>query len=141
MSTTVQADSWQEPHPSPAQSSEAPLFAEYQMGGLDGCNRLQFNPEVRVTPDGTEASKPTGLNVDVHVPQTSVLNPEGLAESNVKDITVALPQGVAVNPAGGDGLAACSEGLVGFTGFDPANPEQRRRSRRRLPPFEPLEPG
>ena len=105
MRTTLQADSWQEPHPSPAQSLEAPLFAEYEMGGLDGCNRLQFNPEIRVTPDGTEASKPTGLNVDVHVPQASVLNAEGLAESNVKDITVALPEGVAVNPAGGDGLA------------------------------------
>ena len=73
--------------------------------------------EIRVTPDGTEASKPTGLNVDVHVPQGSVLNAEGLAESNVKDITVALPEGVAINPAGGDGLQACSEGLAGFTGF------------------------
>ena len=27
-----------------------------------------------------------------------------------------LPEGVAVNPSGGDGLAACSEGLVGYQG-------------------------
>jgi hypothetical protein len=137
MRTTMLADSWQEPHPSPARSLEPPLFAEYQMSGLDGCNHLQFDPEVRVTPDGTEASKPTGMNVDVHVPQTSVLNAEGLAQSNVKDITVALPQGVAINPAGGDGLQACSEGLVGFTGF--GEPEHAPTFTGTLP--EPLQPG
>jgi hypothetical protein len=115
--TTVQADSWAQPHPSPAQLLQAPLFAEYRIGALDGCNQLQFNPQIRVTPDGTAASSPTGLNVDVHVPQDSVLNAEGLAESAVRDISVALPEGVAVNPSGGDGLAACSEGLAGFQGF------------------------
>jgi hypothetical protein len=135
MRTTVQADSWQEPHP--LNPAEAPLLAEYQIGGLDGCNRLQFAPEIRVTPDGTQASKPTGMNVDVHVPQTSVLNPESLAESNVKDITVALPEGVGVNPAGGNGLAACSEGLVGFTGF--GEPEHTATFTPTLP--EPLQPG
>jgi hypothetical protein len=135
MVTTVQADSWQEPHP--PHPSESPLFAEYQMGALDGCNRLQFAPEIRVTPDGTQASEPTGINVDVHVPQASVLNSEGLAESNVKDITVALPEGVAVNPAGGDGLQACSEGLVGFAGF--SEPEHAATFTGTLP--EPLQPG
>jgi hypothetical protein len=115
--STVQVDSWEKPHPSPAQLLQAPLFAEYKIGGLDGCNRLQFNPQVRVTPDGTAASSPTGLNVDVHVPQDSVLNAEGLAESAVRDISVALPEGVAVNPSGGDGLQACSEPLAGFQGF------------------------
>ena len=137
MRTTLQADSWLEPHPSLAQSLEAPLFAEDQIGGLDGCNRLQFNPEIGVTPDGTEASKPTGMNVDVHVPQGSVLKAEGLAESNVKDITVALPEGVAINPAGGDGLQACSEGLAGLTGF--SEPEHVTTFTGTLP--EPFEPG
>ena len=137
MPSTLQADSWEEPHPSSAQLLEAPLFAEFQMGGLGGCNHLQFSPEIRDTPDSAEASKPTGMNVDVHVPQSSVLNAEGLAESNVKDITVALPEGVAVNPAGGGGLAACSEGLAGFTGF--SEPEHAATFTGTLP--EPLQPG
>jgi hypothetical protein len=85
--------------------------------GLDGCNRLRFNPSISVAPDGQQASTPSGLTVDVHVPQEGSLNPTGLSQSDVKDITVALPEGVAVNPAGGDGLQACSQGLVGFTGF------------------------
>ena len=116
--TTVQADSWEDPHPSSAELSERPLFDEDVLPALGGCNRLQFNPEISVVPDVPDASTATGLNVRVHVPQTAALNPEGLAESDVKDITVALPAGVAVNPAGADGLQACSEGLAGFTGFN-----------------------
>lgn len=39
-------------------------------------------------------------------------NPEGLAEADVKDTTVTLPAGVAIHPAGGDGLQACSQAEV-----------------------------
>jgi hypothetical protein len=58
----------------------------------------------------------------VHVPQTAAKNPAGLAESALRDTTVTLPEGVALNPAGADGLEACSEGLAGFTGFNAFNP-------------------
>ncbi len=109
--TFMEADSWAQPGAFQAYGTTEALPA------LDSCNRLPFNPSIKVTPDGTAGSTPTGLNVDVHVPQELVLNPTGLAESNVRDITVALPEGVAINPAGGDGLEACSENLVGFEGF------------------------
>jgi hypothetical protein len=109
--TVVEADSWANPGAyGSVGSTESPP-------AMDGCNRLPFEPSIRVTPDGQQASKPTGLNVDVHVPQELVLNPSGLAESEVRSITVALPEGVAINSAGGDGLEACSEALVGFEGF------------------------
>ena len=75
--------------------------------GQDGCNRLDFEPSISVAPDSENASTPTGLTVDVHVGQEGSLNPTGLAESSVKDTTVALPEGVALNPAGADGLMAC----------------------------------
>ena len=111
LQTSVEADSWAEPGVFQSSGVTEPLPA------LDSCNRLQFAPSIKVTPDGTAGSTPTGLNVDVHVPQELVLNPTGLAESNVRGITVALPEGVAIDPSGGDGLEACSEGLVGFEGF------------------------
>ena len=82
--------------------------------GLTGCNQLPFSPFIEVAPDVESASTSTGLKVDVKVPQEVSENAEGLASSAVKDITVALPEGVAVNPSGGNGLEACSEGLVGF---------------------------
>ena len=67
--------------------------------------------------DSSASSTSTGLSVDVHNPEEESLNAQGLGEADPRDITVTLPEGVAVNPSGGNGLDACSEGLVGFTGF------------------------
>jgi hypothetical protein len=116
MLTTVEGDSWSELVPTNA------LLNRFEIGGLDGCNRLPFNPEIKASPDGQHASTPTGLTVDVHVPQEGVLNPAGLADSNIKDIAVTLPDGMTVNPASADGLQACSENQIGFTGFNEFNP-------------------
>jgi hypothetical protein len=107
----VEADPWDRPGGFVAFSLVPP------MPGLDGCNRLPFGPEIKVSPDGQQASTPTGLTVDVHVPQEGQLNPTGLAQSNIKDIAVTLPEEVVLNPAAADGLEACSESLVGFEGF------------------------
>jgi hypothetical protein len=121
LTTSLEGDSW------PTSANPAGIALprlEYQLKDgsgrpteMTGCDQLPFSPAIKVTPDGTAASTPTGLNVDVHVPQEQALNGEGLAEAEPKTITVALPEGVAINPSSGDGLAACSESLAGFTGF------------------------
>jgi hypothetical protein len=108
LQTTVETDSWMQEGVFTSVLPSEPLPA------LDGCNDLPFKPEVRVAPDVQEASKPSGLRVDVHVPQAVDLDSEGLSASDVKNIVVALPAGVAINPSSGDGLEACSEGLVGY---------------------------
>ncbi len=135
LQTAVEASSWPAPGRGdplePVQdwqsSVQQPLSYDLQdQSGspiaLDGCNKLSFEPSIKVTPDSSEASKPSGLNVDVHVNQNEVLIPNGLAESDVKGITVALPEGIAVDPSGGDGLEGCSEGLAGVTGVKEFNP-------------------
>lgn len=91
---------------------------------VDGCNHLSFEPQVGAVPDAPDASTSTGFTVKVTVPQEAALNPDGLAESTLKETTVALPAGVAVNPSGGDGLEGCSEGLVGFTGVEEGGDER-----------------
>jgi hypothetical protein len=134
---TLRADSW---GATGRPEEVAAPFTYTLPEAIDGCNRLPFSPEIRATPDGSAASSPTGLNVDVHVPQDAVLNHESLAESTVKDITVALPEGVVVNPSGSDGLEACSEALVGFEGFSELQGgSQVPTFTEKLP--EPLEPG
>ena len=107
LTSYVSGDSWLHPVAAPLAQYTIPYRP-------DGCDRLPFTPSIRVTPDGTAASTPTGLGVDVHVDQSAILNPDGLAQSAVKEIRVALPPGVAVNPAGGDGLQACSESQIGL---------------------------
>jgi hypothetical protein len=106
--TEVEADSW------PNEGSFASFPGE-PMPTLDGCNRLPFDPSIEVAPDGQAGSTPTGLAVSVHVPQDISLNATGLAEADVKDTTVALPAGVAINPAGADGLQACSEAQIALS--------------------------
>ncbi len=74
---------------------------------LSGCERLDFSPTLTVAPDGEAGSTPTGLNVDVHVPQESTANPAGLGEADMKSTTVTLPAGVQISPSAADGLQAC----------------------------------
>jgi hypothetical protein len=109
MHTSMEADSWK------GEGEFASLEASEPLPALDGCNQLPFSPSIGVAPDGQEASTPTGLTVNVHVPQEESLNATGLAEADVKDTTVALPAGVVLNPAAADGLEACSEAQIGLS--------------------------
>jgi hypothetical protein len=112
--TTVEGDSWDQigQFTSPKEYTFANNQGETY--GLDGCNRLSFEPSISLAPDGQQGSTPTGLTVGVHVPQESSLNPTGLADATVKNTTVALPSGVALNPAAADGLLSCSEAQIGL---------------------------
>jgi len=132
--SSTEADSWAEQKP----EGQRPIFAESQpMPAMQGCSQLPFEPSVKVTPDGNEASTPTGLTVDVHVPQESILNARSRAESSLRDTTVALPAGFALNPSDAGGLEACSEGLVGYEGARAFETSPGLK----LPAFTPQVPG
>ena len=120
LTSTLEADSWARPG-----SFLPPLEDTIQDGSgeaveMDGCNQLPFDPSIEVQPEKHSTSTPTGLAVSVHVPQETTLAATGRAESDVKDTTVTLPQGMQVSPAGADGLEACSTEQVGFTGIEGA---------------------
>ena len=107
LSSTIEAESWEEPG-NWARKSTVTHNAAGTPVSLTGCSKLKFPAEISVEPDSSNASMSSGLTVNVHVPQTAALNPAGLAESALRDTTVALPEGVAINPSGGDGLEACT---------------------------------
>jgi DNA-binding beta-propeller fold protein YncE len=119
---TMAVDSWEEP----GRWVKAGTVSHNSAGtpvSLTGCSKLKFPPEINVAADSGDASTSSGLTVNVHVPQNAAFNPNGLAESSLRDTTVTLPEGVAINPAGGDGLEACSsnagalpEGALGSPG-------------------------
>jgi hypothetical protein len=84
-----------------------------------GCSLLPFSPSILLEPNTQSANTPTGLKVDVHVPQDSTLSPTGLGEAAVKQTTVALPPDLQLNPAAANGLAGCSEAQMGYIGRNP----------------------
>jgi hypothetical protein len=116
LTLTANADTWQDRE----FSGELALYTPLE--GMQQCGQLRFEPSLKVAPDGEQASTPTGLTVDVHEPQAGALNPTGTAGAAVRNITVALPEGVVVNPAGADGLQACSEEQIGYTGMQELEP-------------------
>jgi hypothetical protein len=105
LTVSARVDSYEEPETYVTDSTEMP--------GMTGCDKLDFSPRVVVEPEPAQAASPSGLSVEIQVPQTYE-NPEGLAEANLKDTTVTLPAGVSVNPSAGDGLAGCSEEEIGL---------------------------
>jgi hypothetical protein len=127
MPAVVHTDSWSEPGSFLAREY-LPRSEFNEALALGGCNRLSFNPNIELAPESQRGSTPTGLNIKVHVPQDTTLASEGLAEADVKDTAVALPEGMQLSPSSVNGLEACSEGEpggVGFTGFKEYEPETK----------------
>jgi len=85
------------------------IHVETKTPALDenSCNVVPFDPALSVAPSEPKPSEPSGFEVDLSLPQES--NPDGIAESDLKEATVTLPEGVVVNPGSADGLAACSD--------------------------------
>jgi DNA-binding beta-propeller fold protein YncE len=82
---------------------------------ITGCNQLEFTPALEARPTTNRADSPTGLNVDLHIPQKPAIeDPEGKREADLEDTTVTLPKGIDVNPAAASGLEACSSAQIGL---------------------------
>ena len=114
LKTTLTIDSWDK---SLAPASESFLWHD-PMGapvGLTGCDHLSFPPSLTVAPDTSYADTPAGLTADVKVPQEGLTTGEGIGTANIKDTTVTLPEGVAINPGQAAGLVACGPEEDGLT--------------------------
>jgi hypothetical protein len=109
LGTSVEGDSWENP------GSFFSFAGAFEPSGpLVGCNRLSFGPQLRLTGETQEGARPSGMTIDVHVPQEANESAGGVTSSNIRSLTVAFPPGFSVNPSSADGLAACSEGQVGY---------------------------
>jgi hypothetical protein len=117
--SSTEADSWSNPGTFLG-AEYAWMTTDGQPLGFTGCDQLPFSPTISVTPEQHTAATPTGLQIDVKVPQKTTLEAGALAEADVRSTTVTLPQGVALSPSAANGLAACSEAQVGFEGFNSA---------------------
>jgi hypothetical protein len=76
-----------------------------------GCGKVPFHPSLTVKPETTRSDAPTGVAVDLHVPQNQ--NPGALASSTLKNAVVTLPPGMTLDPSAANGLNACSPNEFG----------------------------
>ncbi len=109
--TELHVDSWQ--NPGPLDANGAPVLsdprwkaAKTESPPVVGCGALQFSPEAQITPDTSVAESPSGLSVDIKVPQNEA--PEGLGTPELKNVVVQLPRGMAISPSAANGLEACT---------------------------------
>ena len=121
LTTAVQVQSWQ------ANAGLLPPVEPPSSQSMEGCNRLPFEPSLAVKPDQSATSTPTGLKVEMALPQATTLAANGLAEADLQETTVTLPEGLQANPGAAGGLQTCSAagrggtpGLeaAGFDGFE-----------------------
>ncbi len=105
--STASAQSWQ-------QSSFGPEVAASGAVTPQGCEELPFEPTINAQPDQHEASTPSGLTVEVNVPQDTTLATDKFAEADVRATTVTLPEEMVANAGAADGLGLCSTGAIGF---------------------------
>src|SRR4029077_8545379 len=110
LTSALGVDSWQ----------ELGVFvkASTQIPGMTGCDRPDFSPTIKIQSESTSTDTATGLKVDLHVPQNE--NPEGIAEANLENAVVTLPEGFTVNPSSANGLGACSPAQIELHGPEPA---------------------
>jgi hypothetical protein len=98
---------WQYPS---AQSEVSSLThdANQQPIGFTGCENLVFGPSLTVVPETSRTDSPTGLLVNVNESLGGLEVPTASSSSAIKDVSVTLPAGMAVNPGQAAGLQACT---------------------------------
>jgi hypothetical protein len=118
--TVIHVDTWQQPGRFNADGTPDFTDSNWKTSpqpasspAVTGCQALQFNPEIEVKPAEPEtatADSPTGLSVDLRIPQNQ--DPYGLATPELKDAVVKLPAGMAVSPSAANGREACSPARI-----------------------------
>jgi hypothetical protein len=126
LTTTLRADSWFHPgqfdtasfesHLPPSFTSDSgfemlPPLPPSEWGapqGPTGCEDVLFEPQIDVAPSADAAETPSGLSVELRMPDEGLTNPEILSQSQIKKAVITLPEGISVNPSAGEGLGVCT---------------------------------
>ncbi|HMJ71909.1 MAG TPA: hypothetical protein VK471_00945 [Solirubrobacterales bacterium] len=109
LETVFEAISWQSPFAPPVVGSvlshddaEPP-----NPQGETGCSKLGFSPTVDSKATTSQAESGSGLDFRVDFQDEGLMNPSGLAQSDIKKAVVSLPEGMTVNPSVAEGLDVC----------------------------------
>jgi hypothetical protein len=126
LTATAMSDTWQNPgryNPDGTPDLSDPAWrvrTTTVYPSITGCELLQFSPGIEVAPEVTRADEPTGVSVDIRVPQAPQLPPD-LPTPPFKNVTVTLPSGLSISPSAGDGLQACTSEQIDLSSKLPSS--------------------
>jgi hypothetical protein len=112
--TTVDIHTWEGGETHGSFLSHDNTLPEPSAIGTEGCNTLDFSPTLEARPTTNVADSPSGLSVDIHLPQASITDPKTTAEAHLRDAKVTLPEGFTINPSSANGLGGCSPSQIGL---------------------------
>jgi hypothetical protein len=102
--TKVSSDSWENPGVFASAEVSDPLPT--------GCESVDFQPEVSITPTNQQADTPTGVDVEITMPTDGLESKTGLAQANLANAIVTFPEGMSLNPSASHGLGSCTPAQV-----------------------------
>ncbi len=88
------------------------LSASTETAPLSGCESLDFEPRVGVRLSNPVADSPTGLQLELSMPEEAALSER--AQAQISDASIELPAGIGLSPGGAAALAACSDAQLGL---------------------------
>ena len=95
------------------------VTAEDDWPPTTGCDELTFNPSITVTPTTTATDSVTGLDVSLKVPQAQ--SPTAPSPSEIRQVTVTLPEGFSLATNAANGKVACADSELSFDTEDAAH--------------------
>ncbi len=111
LQTAYRLDPWNEPG--------AFRTGSVPTGPFEGCGKLEFNPSIQSKATASDASSGAGLDFELSFEDPvdhsgrGLVEPGGIAQSDMKRIEVTLPQGVTANPSLAEGLEVCTPADLG----------------------------
>jgi hypothetical protein len=112
--TWFRAESYGEPNPLfPNGSTPFEARVEDSSGKVfqqNGCDTVPFDPSIDVRPNTTNVDSPAPASVVTKVPfEVPTKGGNKQSQSHLRKAVVTLPSGMGLNPAGSNGLVACTD--------------------------------
>ncbi len=106
----IEANSWLDPGNVSSRTTTSDPDGE--PFAYSGCERLGFRPTIEIQPGTHRAHSPSGVSVDLYVPQNE--GADGLATAHVRKVVTTFPQGMTLSASAAAGLGACSLAEIGL---------------------------
>lgn len=114
LSSTLDLTTYQ--HPGDVLSA---TFAD--LAGTSGCAKNGFSPMSRIALTTAQTRSPSGLSLELNVNDGGFYSPIGIAQSQIKSASVALPAGLEIDSTTAGALGTCTDAQFGAGSATPSS--------------------